>query len=83
MNKINKITGLTIPRSIRMLTQFGGDALLPSIVKGRYIAPLVSKRIAADLKKRAKIEGTYGEFVPYEGIAKTLAKITTGIKVGN
>jgi len=87
MNKI--IAGFTIPRSIRMLTLHGGDALLPAMVKGRsvlfahrpkqivfnflvqqlyrYIAPLVSKRVAADIRKRALIEGTFGEFVPNEG----------------
>ena len=28
---------------------------------------MVSPRIAADLRKRAIIEGTFGEFVPNEG----------------
>jgi hypothetical protein len=53
-----------VPRSIRMLSAYGADALRPSLYKGRYIAPLVSKRIAADLRKRAIIEGTFGDFVP-------------------
>ena len=34
----------------------------------RYIAPLISKRIAADLRKRALIEGTFGSFVANEGV---------------
>lgn len=32
---MNRIAGFTIPRSIRMLTQHGGDALRPAMVKGR------------------------------------------------
>lgn len=28
---------------------------------------MVSKRIAADLRKRSIIEGTFGSFLPYEG----------------
>ncbi|KAJ1392468.1 hypothetical protein B484DRAFT_459418 [Ochromonadaceae sp. CCMP2298] len=54
---------IKIPRSIRMLSAYGADALRPSLFKGRYIAPLVSRRIAADLRKRAIIEGTFGDFV--------------------
>jgi len=36
-NMVFHLAGFKIPRSIRMLTQFGGDALLPSIVKGRLV----------------------------------------------
>ena len=55
------------PRSIRLLTQYGVDALRPALVNGRYIGPMIPRRKAADLKKRAIIEGTYGEFTPNVG----------------
>jgi len=50
-----------------MLTMYGADALRPSLYKGRYIAPLVSRRVAAGIRKRALIEGTFGSFQANEG----------------
>lgn len=40
-NMVFHLAGFKIPRSIRMLTQFGGDALLPSIVKGRLVRVVI------------------------------------------
>lgn len=51
-----------IPRAIRMLGQHGGAALTASLDRGKYIAPKVSRRVAANLRKRALVEGTYGSF---------------------
>lgn len=50
------------PRAIRLLAEHGAAALRPRIDKGRYIAPLVPKRVAANIRKRAVIEGTFGTF---------------------
>ncbi len=33
----------------------------------RYYPPLVSKRVAAGIRKNSIIEGTFGSFVPNEG----------------
>jgi hypothetical protein len=51
-----------IPRALRLLAAHGGAALRPSLDKGKYIAPLVPRRIAADVRKRAIVQGTYGSF---------------------
>lgn len=56
-----------IPRPIRLLTQFGANALKPTIVQGKYFGPMVSRRVAAGIRKRAIVEGTYGSFIPYIG----------------
>jgi hypothetical protein len=36
-------------------------------VLNRYFGPLVSSRIAADIRKRSIVEGTFGTFVANEG----------------
>ena len=36
-------------------------------ILNRYIKPMISKRVAADLRKRSIIEGTFGSFVQNEG----------------
>ena len=51
-----------IPRALRMLGTYGGSALQASLDRGKYIAPKVSRRVAANLRKRALVEGTYGSF---------------------
>lgn len=50
------------PRALRLLAQHGGEALRSKIVMGRYIPPLISKRIAAKTRKRALVDGTFGSF---------------------
>ena len=50
------------PRALRILAQHGGEALRPKIVMGRYIPPLISKRVAAKARKRAIVDGTFGSF---------------------
>ena len=55
-----------VPRALRLLAQHGIDALRPSLINGKYIAPLVSRRIAADVRKKAIVHGTFGQFsLPY------------------
>lgn len=69
-------------RAIRMLSQFGAEALKSSVVKGRYvkrnqnekiskyisyIAPKVNQRWQNRLRKIAIIDGTYGSFTPMVG----------------
>eukprot|EP01035_Chromulina_nebulosa_P018088 gene18088-23736_t len=56
------VDGFKIPRIVALLSKLGADALQPKMVNGRYFGPLVSKRKAADLRKRAIIEGTFGTF---------------------
>ena len=51
-----------LPRALRLLAQHGAAALRPSLEKGRYIAPMIPRRIAADVRKRAIVQGTYGSF---------------------
>ena len=51
-----------LPRALRLLAQHGVAALRPSLDKGRYIAPMIPRRIAADVRKRAIVQGTYGSF---------------------
>ena len=51
-----------LPRALRLLAQHGVAALRPSLEKGRYIAPMIPRRIAADVRKRAIVQGTYGSF---------------------
>ncbi len=56
-----------IPRALRMLNQHGGAALVPKLDRGKYIAPKVSRRVAANLRKRALVDGTYGSFSLEQG----------------
>ena len=56
-----------IPRALRMLAQHGSAALQPSIERGKYIAPKVSRRVAANVRKRALVEGTFGTFSEEKG----------------
>jgi len=51
-----------VPRTIRLLAQHGVAAMQARIDKGRYIAPLIKRRFAANLRKRAIIDGTFGSF---------------------
>lgn len=60
-------TFASAPRIVRLLTNHGSDALKFTVEKGRYVKPLVPKRIAADYRKKTIIEGTFGTFVPNEG----------------
>ena len=50
------------PRSLRLLAQYGADAMKPKVIMGKYIRPLISRRIAAKLRKRAIVDGTFGSF---------------------
>lgn len=53
-----------LPRAIRLLSIHGESALRASLDKGKYIKPMVPKIIAANLRKRAIADGTYGAFEP-------------------
>lgn len=57
-----------LPRSVRLLAQWGDQALRPAIEKGKYIAPLIPKRLAANIRKRSIIEGTFGSFSKETGV---------------
>jgi len=59
--------GLFIPRILQKLGQHGASALQFKVEKGKYIPPMISRRRAANLRKRAIIEGTYGSFSPEFG----------------
>jgi len=50
-----------------LLSKFGSDALTPKIFNGRYKAPMISRRIAADIRKKAIRERTYGAFIDGKG----------------
>jgi hypothetical protein len=56
-----------VPHAIRILSTFGDRALKPLITKTQYFGPLISRRVQANLKKRALRDGTYGEFIPWKG----------------
>ena len=56
------MSGVKIPRSLKLLAQHGGEALKSRVIMGKYIRPLISKRIAANLRKRAIVDGTFGSF---------------------
>ena len=57
-----------IPRSVRLLAQWGDQALRPALENGKYIAPLIPKRLAANIRKRAIVEGTFGTFSKETGM---------------
>lgn len=46
----------------------GEDALKPQMVNERWRRPVVSKRVAADLRKQAVRDGTYGSFDATTGV---------------
>jgi len=56
-----------LPRALRLLSVHGEAALRPSFDKGKYMKPMVPRRIAANFRKRALLEGTYGAFEPEMG----------------
>jgi hypothetical protein len=56
-----------LPRAIRLLSIHGEAALRATMDKGKYIKPMIPKRIAANLRKRAIEEGTFGAFEPDMG----------------
>lgn len=62
-----KTGGLFIPRILQKLGQHGASALQFKVEKGKYIPPMISRRRAANLRKRAIIEGTYGSYSPEFG----------------
>ena len=49
------------------MAQHGEAALRPALDKGKYIAPLVPPRLAANLRKRAIADGSFGSFSPEHG----------------
>lgn len=56
-----------VPRSIRLLAQHGKAALSHRIENGKYIPPLISKRIGKAMRKRSIVDGTYGSFSATQG----------------
>ena len=57
-----------IPRSVRLLCQHGLKALRPVLERGKYIAPLVPRRLAANIRRRAIVQGTFGSFSSETGV---------------
>ena len=57
-----------IPRSVRLLCEHGVQALRPVLERGKYVAPLVPRRLAANIRKRALQEGTFGSFCKETGV---------------
>ena len=53
-----------VPRPVRLLAQHGMAALMPKVKHGKYWAPMVPKRQAAQMRKGAIAEGTFGIFDP-------------------
>jgi hypothetical protein len=58
---------VNVSRNIRLLTQLGVQAMKPSYKHGQYIGPLISRRKAADLRKIAIKDGTFGSFTANVG----------------
>mmetsp|Transcript_27507 Transcript_27507/g.38715 ORF Transcript_27507/g.38715 Transcript_27507/m.38715 type:complete len:145 (+) Transcript_27507:150-584(+) len=54
--------------ALRKLCEFGEEALKPQRVNNKWRAPLLSKRKAADLRKKALRSGTYGVFDSTTGV---------------
>jgi len=54
--------------ALRKLCQHGIEALRPQRVNDRWRKPMVSRRVAADLRKAAIRSGTYGTFDAETGI---------------
>ncbi|TFJ81223.1 hypothetical protein NSK_007440 [Nannochloropsis salina CCMP1776] len=48
----------------RRLLKYGGEALKPHFVDGRWERPLISKRVAARLRKEAVMNGRVGPWQP-------------------
>ena len=61
-------SSIFLPRSVRLLCAHGIQALQPVFEGGKYIAPLVPRRLAANIRKRSIILGTFGSFSPETGV---------------
>mmetsp|Transcript_6626 Transcript_6626/g.8391 ORF Transcript_6626/g.8391 Transcript_6626/m.8391 type:complete len:175 (-) Transcript_6626:10-534(-) len=63
-----------IPSALRNLYKYGHDALKPHPIidytskRQRWKRPLISKRVAKTLRKKAVREGTFGSYDPLTGI---------------
>jgi hypothetical protein len=56
---------MVVPRGMGIVTKLaehGAAALRPRIINGRWASPIISRRQAADQRKKALIAGTYGSF---------------------
>mmetsp|Transcript_1382 Transcript_1382/g.1842 ORF Transcript_1382/g.1842 Transcript_1382/m.1842 type:complete len:137 (+) Transcript_1382:64-474(+) len=47
---------------LKKLAEHGASAMQPRIIRGRWAKPIISRRKAADQRKKAVIEGTFGSF---------------------
>lgn len=47
---------------LEKLARHGVEALRPRVEQGRWLRPMVSRRQAADVRKAAVVNGTYGKF---------------------
>jgi len=56
-----------VPRTVRLLSDHGMAALMPTMKNGKYWAPMISKRKAAVLRKTAIADGSFGTFDPTQG----------------
>ena len=68
-------TKIKIPAALRHLQKYGADALKPSRIidelptkRQRWAKPLVSKRVANTLRKKAMRNGTFGSYDALTGI---------------
>ena len=68
-------TKIKIPAALRVLNKYGADALKPTRVidelpskRQRWHSPMVSKRVANTLRKKAIRNGTYGTYDATTGI---------------
>jgi hypothetical protein len=48
--------------AVRWLCRYGEEALKPQFMENAWAKPKVSKRVAAELRKQAVVEGNYGSF---------------------
>uniref|UniRef100_A0A7S2UWN1 Large ribosomal subunit protein mL59 domain-containing protein n=1 Tax=Fibrocapsa japonica TaxID=94617 RepID=A0A7S2UWN1_9STRA len=55
-------------RPLEALAKLGKEAFMPRFMNGRFRRPLIGKRRAANIRKYAIKNGTYGSFSPETGV---------------
>ncbi len=72
---MSTISKIKIPGALRKLYRYGSDALKPTKImeelptkRQRWQKPLVSKRVANTLRKKAIRNGTFGTYDPETGV---------------
>uniref|UniRef100_A0A7S2ATP3 MRPL25 domain-containing protein n=1 Tax=Octactis speculum TaxID=3111310 RepID=A0A7S2ATP3_9STRA len=65
---LNQKVGLKFKTAIRALAKYGPDAFQPKKLQdGKWAKPMISRRMAADLRSHSLREGTWGSFSPITG----------------